>query len=83
MLLEQALAPYRGRPHAELATLVGSERHWTETGPSGTEYQLEIVVRRDARAGGAVRVLALAGDGGWGSCLPECAELLVQRGGRG
>jgi hypothetical protein len=82
-LLEQALAGYRGRLHAELATLVGSERHWTETGPSGREYQLGIVVRWDAGAGGAIRVLASAGDGGWGSCLPECAELLVQRGGRG
>jgi hypothetical protein len=81
-LLEQALAGYRGRPHPELAILGGSERHWTETGPSGTEYQLAIVARWDATAGGAIRVLGSAGDGGWGSCLLECAELLVQRGGR-
>jgi hypothetical protein len=82
-LLEQALARYRGRLHAELATLVGSERHWTETGPSGREYQLEIVVRWDAGAGGAIRVLGSASDGRWGSCIPECADLLVEPGGCG
>ena len=79
-MLERELAPYRGRPYAELIALVGSEKHWMETGPSGTEYQLEIGVRWDAEADGAIRILASAGDAGWGSCLPECAELLIEPG---
>jgi hypothetical protein len=77
-LLERALAAYRGRTHAELTALVGSDEHWTEPGPSGAEYQLEVAVRWDAEAGGAIRVLAAAGDGGWGSSLPECADVLIE-----
>ena len=75
------MAAYRGRPYAELIALVGSDKHWTETGPSGTEYQLEISVRWDAEPDGAIRILGSAADGGWGSWLPEGADLLIERGG--
>jgi hypothetical protein len=81
-LLERGLAAYRGRPYAEMVALVGSDKNWTETGASGTEYQLEIAVRWDAEAGGAIRIMASVGDGGWGSWLPEGAELLIEPGRR-
>jgi hypothetical protein len=61
-LLERGLAAYRGRPYAELIALVGSDKHWRETGPLGTEYQLEIAVRWDDEADGPVRILASAGE---------------------
>jgi hypothetical protein len=67
-IAEQHIARLRNVPYAELKRRV--EKHVRETaslsGPSGTEYQIEIeAVWDSSRAKGNIRLMVLVDDGGW------------------
>jgi hypothetical protein len=65
-LIDEQLASYRARGYADLATLVGQTIGFEQVTPSGTEYNVEIVVVWDSlRVGGALRVMVTVDDGRW------------------
>jgi len=77
-LLEERLAEWRRRPCDEFASRVGGEPATAELkGPSGTAYQLEVQVHRDAAPGGNVRVLAAIDDGGLRAFVPLTDDLIM------
>ena len=64
--------------YADLAVRVGEEEFPSVSGPSGTEYQIEIQIRWDHKPGGDIRVMGTITDGTLrGSFRPVCEDLLV------
>ena len=77
-LLNARLDDYRRMTHAELAAKVGDEDIAEAVGPSGTTYQIEILVTWDHKPNGDVRVLGSIDDGTFrGAFKPVCSDLLV------
>jgi hypothetical protein len=76
-LLKTKLDEYRNLSYDQLVARVGDEEFPEVTGPSGTQYQIEIQIVWDDKKGGAVRVLGSIDDGGWRAFLPLCDSLLV------
>lgn len=81
-LLNNKLNDYRHLSYDQLAARVGEEEFPEVTGPSGTQYQIEIQIVWDDKKGGDVRVLGSIDDGGWRAFLPLCDSLLVMADGR-
>ena len=63
-LLQEQLATYRRLPYTALAARIGTEDHLEVVGPSGSSYQVEILVMGDGIPGGNVRVSGAVDDGG-------------------
>jgi hypothetical protein len=77
-LLNTKLDDYRKLSYAELAAKVGDEDIAEMVGPSGTAYQIEILVTWDHKPNGDVRVLGSIDDGTFrGAFKPVCSDLLV------
>ncbi len=77
-LLNAKLDDYRRRTYAELAAKVGEEDISEVVGPSGTAYQIEILVTWDHKPNGDVRVLGTIDDGTLrGAFRPVCSDLPV------
>jgi len=76
-LLDAKLDEYRKLGYDGLAARVGDEEFPEIAGPSGTLYQIEILIVWDDKSGGAVRVLGAIDDGGWRAFLPLCDSLLM------
>lgn len=76
-LLNARLDEYRQLTYDQLAARVGDEEFPEISGPSGTQYQLEIQIVWDDKPGGTVRVLGSIDDGGWRAFLPLCDSLLM------
>lgn len=76
-VLRAHLARYRGRAHNELASLVGEPEMFTVHGPSGAEYQVEIEVLWDGKAGKNLRVLGSIDDGGFRALVPLCDDFIM------
>jgi len=77
-LLAAKLAEYRDRSYAELTKKVGGQEDYYEmTGPSGAEYQTEILFFWDDKAGGNLRVAGSIDDGGWRAYLPLTDSFIV------
>ncbi len=77
-LLNVKLNDYRRMTHAELAAKVGEEDISEVVGPSGTAYQIEILVTWDHKPNGDVRVLGSIDDGTLrGAFKPVCGDFLV------
>jgi len=77
-VLNAKLDEYRRMTYAELAAKVGDEDIAEVVGPSGTAYQVEILVTWDHKPNGDVRVLGSIDDGKLYSAIrPLCSDILV------
>jgi hypothetical protein len=78
-LLDAHLDKYRKLSYAELSAMIGHEEFPEVVGPSGTEYQIEIQVFWEHKAGGDVRVMGSIDDGTFrGAFRPVCEDLIVR-----
>jgi hypothetical protein len=62
-LLTEHLVAYRARLYADLTATIGNLGCVEVTGPSGSEYQIEVDVLWDDKKDGNVRVMAGIDDG--------------------
>lgn len=70
-ILRRQLESYRARSYVELVNCIDAEADVIESvGTSGANYQTEIRVLWDDRAGGDVRVLGCIDDGRWRAFVP-------------
>jgi hypothetical protein len=76
-LLDAKLNEYRKLGYDGLAALVGDDDFPEVVGASGTQYQMEIMIRWDDKRGGDVRVVGSIDDGGWRAFLPLCSDILM------
>lgn len=76
-LLRAELAVWRTRRYAELSALVGDSHHVSRTGPSGTEYQVEIEVIWDHKPASDVRVMVSIDDFGWRAFAPLTESFIL------
>lgn len=76
-LLDAKLDEYRKLGYDGLAARVGDDEFPEVVGASGTQYQIEILIRWDGKRGGDVRVMGAIDDGGWRAFLPLCSDLLM------
>ena len=77
-VLREQLAKYRRRRYVELVPLVGVEMP-TEVikGPSGAEYQIELLVVWDGKPHGNIRVIGMIDDGGLRAFVPLSADFIT------
>lgn len=67
-LMTESLAPHRAQSYAELASQVGAVSAFQTKGPSGTEYNVEIMIVWNTPGVKAnIRVTAFVDDGRWPS----------------
>ena len=77
-VLEQQLAGYRTLSYAELAARIGNDEQCEVTGPSGTEYQIEIQFLWDGPSDGDIRVLGGIDDGKLlATFRPVCSSIIM------
>lgn len=77
-ILDAKLDEYRRSSCADLAAKVGCEEICEATGPSGTTYQMEILVAWDGKPKGDIRVLGSIDDGSFRSAFkPLCSDLVI------
>ena len=81
-LLTTKLAEYRRLRHSDLVAKLGDIDCVEVTGPSGTEYQIEVEFMWDGKPDGDVRVMAAIDDGGLRAFVPLCEDLIVTPDGR-
>jgi len=80
-LLNAKLDEYRKLGYDGLAAIVGDDEFPEVVGSSGTQYQMEILIRWDGKRGGDVRVMGSIDDGGWRAFLPLCSDVLMTQDG--
>jgi hypothetical protein len=80
-ILNQQLARFSDRSHAELRPLVESQHvgAYELQGASGTIYQVEIQFFWDDKPGDTIRVMGSIDDGGIRAFLPLTDSVLVAR----
>jgi hypothetical protein len=76
------LDEWRRRTYAELADEVGQSRQFEAVGASGTQYQVDVLVRWDDKPNGDIRVLVEIDDGGWRAVFPLSDDFIVGPDGR-
>jgi hypothetical protein len=69
-LLREELSLYEEKNYADLVKLMGEELHSEKQGPSGTQYQIEILITWDSTPNGAIHVIGSIDDGGWRAFFP-------------
>ena len=70
-VLTRELERYRATPYAELKPLLDDTAHIETTGPSGTNYQVEIYAVWDDKPNGNLRVFGAIDDySGWCAFMP-------------
>jgi hypothetical protein len=70
-IIESELELFRTKSYSELVSLVDSEPTvGQKVGPSGKEYQFEIMVYWDDKLDGDVRVSGNVDDGAWRAYFP-------------
>ena len=76
-LLEAEMAGLRSETYSALVQRM-SESVLTcqRTGPSGTNYQLEVQVLWDDRSGGNIRVIGSIDDGRWTAFVPLSSDFI-------
>ena len=75
-LLAEELAAYEEKNYAELVSLIDEEFHFARQGPSGAQYQIEILIMWDSTPNGAIRILGSIDDGGWRAFVPLTDSIL-------
>jgi hypothetical protein len=77
-VLAAQLQPFRAKPYAELARMIGQEPVDVEvTGPTGCRYRIEIQAFWDAKKKGNIRILGAIDDGSWRwTVAPLCDDFI-------
>ena len=81
-LVTAKLAEYLTRSYAELVAKIGDIDCSEVTGPSGTEYQIEIQAFWDDPIAKTVRVSVSIDDGGWRAFFPKVDSFILDPRGR-
>lgn len=77
-LAEAVITGLRSESYDALVTrLLGEVETETMSGPSGSEYQVEVQALWDAREPGDLRVLVSVDDGAWSAFRPLTRDFLV------
>ena len=76
-LLAAELGRFRAMAYGELAGLIGAVQVVQVTGPSGTEYTIEVDVLRDDPKGGNLRVIGGIDDGGFRAAFRPLSDDFV------
>jgi hypothetical protein len=76
-IIIQELKAYRAKTYPELAGMIDVEPVTRDSvGPSGVEYQIEIMALWDGKEGGNVRVMGSIDDGGWSAYSPLTEDFI-------
>ena len=76
-IIIQELEAYRAKEYSELAGMIDAEPiTYDRTGPSGVEYQIEMMALWDGKKGGDVRVMGNIDDGGWSAYSPLTEDFI-------
>jgi hypothetical protein len=75
-LIAQELETYRVKSYLELVGNIGETIVFQKYGPSGTQYQIEILIIWDSTPNGAIRVLGSIDDGGLRALVPLIGSIL-------
>jgi hypothetical protein len=76
-VLDEYLETYRAKSYEDLKRLTDEVDTCERTGPSGTTYQIEIMVHWDDKPAGVIRVIGAVDDGGWRAYSPLTLHFLV------
>lgn len=79
-VLAEQMAQLRQRPYAEWRGWISDKKivNLEIKGPSGAEYQIEIMAVWDGQREGNIRVLASIDDGrGWRAFFPLCDDFII------
>jgi len=79
-ILDQEMELLQAKSYSELAALIDSVQMMERTGPSGTSYQIEVLVLWDhpRKPNEVIRVIAAIDDGGlFSSFKPMTADFLI------
>ena len=70
-VIQSELEPFRTKPYAELVRMVDAEPVTGEcAGPSGKQYQIEILAHWDDKPDGDIRLFGLIDDGSLRTFFP-------------
>jgi hypothetical protein len=69
-LLQDELGFYQNKTYAELVSLINEEFVYERQGPSGIQYQIEILIMWDLTPNRAILILGSIDDGGWRAFMP-------------
>ena len=75
--LNEYLETYRAKSYEDLKRLTNEVDTCERTGPSGTAYQIEIMVFWDDKPTGVISVIGAVDDGGWRAYSPLTFHVLV------
>jgi len=80
-LLTTEMEKLRGKPYADLVTLVGDDRNYEIVGPSGVTYYLDIQAFWDdpRKPNENLRVMGAIDDGGLRAYAPMCDSFAIER----
>jgi hypothetical protein len=82
-VLERKLAEYRKLSYDDLAARIGDDEQCEVTGPSGTEYQIEVQFLWDGPPDGDIRVFGGIDDGKLLTAFrPVCSSIIMTPDGR-
>jgi hypothetical protein len=76
-LIKAELSFYEEKTYADLVSLIDKELIYEKQGPSGTQYQIEILIMWDSTPTGAIRILGSIDDGGWRAFFPLTDSVIV------
>ena len=79
IILSDEMKKYRGKGYDELIALVGNDRNYEVTGPSGTVYQLDIQAFWDdpRKPNQNLRVMGAIDDKGLSAYVPMCDSFAI------
>jgi len=80
-VLVQELARYRAMPYAELLSMLDETKHIDVSGPTGTNYQVDIQVMWDDKPKGDLRIIGAIDDGGWRAFVPLTDSFIMRSNG--
>lgn len=77
-VLAREMEPYRALAYGELLQLLDETKHIDTTGPSGSSYQVELLVTWDDKSKGDLRVIGSIDDGGWRAFVPLTDSFILR-----
>jgi hypothetical protein len=81
-VVDEELATYRSRTHAELQQLLDDSKSYWVRGPSGANYQIKVFAVWDGGKGGDLRVIGQVDDGGWRAFVPLSRDFILSPSGK-
>jgi hypothetical protein len=77
-VLAREMEHYRAMPYAALIRLLDETKHIDTTGPSGTDYQVDLSVMWDDKSKGDLRIIGAVDDGGWRAFVPLTDSFIMR-----